>query len=179
VAERKFLDFLDMFDGGGAGKMGDKFEGGGILSALANALASPYGSEDEARKNARMAAYAEYANNGVPITHQQPQQQRPQRRPQPPIQVFGGNFPDPYADPAKTPTLTPMPMYGGGPDPWADPAKTPMPMYGDAPPPYSGGPDPYADPAKFQPWAPYPEWATDPLTRKYIDYLRSIGDRDW
>ena len=158
MAERKFLDFLDMFDGGGAGKMGDKFEGGGILSALANALASPYGSEDEARKNARMAAYAEYANNGAPITHQQPQQQRQQRRPQAPIQVFGGNVPDPYADPAKTPTLTPTP--------------TPTPMY-------SGGPDPYADPAKFQPWAPYPEWATDPLTRKYIDYLRSIGDRDW
>ena len=129
MAERKFLDFLDMFDGGGAGKMGDNFEGGGILSMLANALASPYGSEDEARKNARMAAYAEYANNGAPITHQQPQ--RPQQLPQPPIQVYGG------------------------------------------------GPDPYADPAKFQPWAPYPKWATDPKTRKYIDYLRSIGNRDW
>jgi hypothetical protein len=79
-----------MFDGGGAGKMGDKFEGGGLYSMLANALASPYGSEDEARKNARMAAYAEYANNGAPITHQQPQ--RPQRRPQAPIAilVFGG-----------------------------------------------------------------------------------------
>ena len=151
MAERKFLDFLDMFDGGGAGKMGDNFEGGGILSALANALASPYGSEDEARKNARTAAYAAYANNGAPITHQQPQ--RPQQRPQPPIQVYGGG-PDPYADPAKTPALTPTPMYGGGPDPWADPAK-------------------------FQPWAPYPKWATDPKTRKYIDYLRSIGNMDW
>tara|TARA_R110000868_G_scaffold31877_3_gene116507 strand:+ start:1561 stop:2058 length:498 start_codon:yes stop_codon:yes gene_type:complete len=165
VAERKFLDFLDMFDGGGAGKMGDKFEGGGLYSMLANALASPYGSEDEARKNARMAAYASYANNGVPITHQQQQQRpqalRPQQRPQPPIQVFGGNVPDPYADLAKIPTLTPTPT-----------PPTPTPMYG-------GGPDPWADPAKFQPWAPYPEWATDPLTRKHIDYLRSIGDRDW
>ena len=150
MAERKFLDFLDMFDGGGAGKMGDNFEGGGILSMLANALASPYGSEDEARKNARMAAYDEYANNGAPITHQQPQ--RPQQRPQPPIQVYGGG-PDPYADPAKTPALTPMPMYGGG-------------------------PDPYADPAKFQPWAPYPKWATDPGTREIIDRLRSIGTRE-
>ena len=130
VAERKFLDFLDMFDGGGAGKMGDKFEGGGVYSMLANALASPYGSEDEARKNARMAAYAEYANNGAPITHQQPQ--RPQRRPQASI--------------ANT-------MYGGG-------------------------PDPYADPAKFQPWAPYPKWATDPLTQELIDRLRSIGTRE-
>jgi hypothetical protein len=46
----KFLDFIDMIDGGGAGTMGDKFEGGGIFSMLANALATPYGSEDDERK---------------------------------------------------------------------------------------------------------------------------------
>lgn len=48
----KFLDFIDMIDGGGygEGKMGDKFEGGGIFSMLANALATPYGSEDDERK---------------------------------------------------------------------------------------------------------------------------------
>jgi hypothetical protein len=58
MADRaKFLDFLDMIDGGGAGKMGDKFEGGGIFSMLANAIATPYGSEDEARKRARMQAH--------------------------------------------------------------------------------------------------------------------------
>lgn len=58
MADRaKFLDFLDMIDGGGAGKMGDKFQGGGIFSMLANAIATPYGSEDEARKRARMQAY--------------------------------------------------------------------------------------------------------------------------
>ena len=45
----KFLDFIDMIDGGGAGTMGDKFEGGGIFSMLANALATPYGSEDKDR----------------------------------------------------------------------------------------------------------------------------------
>jgi len=47
----KFLDFIDMIDGGGygEGKMGDKFEGGGIFSMLANALATPYGSEDKDR----------------------------------------------------------------------------------------------------------------------------------
>ena len=56
MANAKFLDFLDMIDGGGAGKMGDKFEGGGIFSALANIVAKPYGSEDEARKRARMRA---------------------------------------------------------------------------------------------------------------------------
>lgn len=58
MADRaKFLSFLDMIDGGGAGKMGDKFEGGGIFSMLANAIATPYGSEDEGRKRARMQAY--------------------------------------------------------------------------------------------------------------------------
>ena len=46
----KFLDFIDMIDGGGAGKFGKEFEGGGIFSVLANALATPYGSEDEERK---------------------------------------------------------------------------------------------------------------------------------
>jgi len=48
----KFLDFIDMIDGGGygEGKMGDKFEGGGIFSMLANALATPYGSENKERK---------------------------------------------------------------------------------------------------------------------------------
>jgi len=45
----KFLDFIDMIDGGGAGKFGKEFEGGGIFSVLANALATPYGSEDEER----------------------------------------------------------------------------------------------------------------------------------
>jgi hypothetical protein len=45
----RFLDFIDMIDGGGAGKFGKEFEGGGIFSVLANALATPYGSEDEER----------------------------------------------------------------------------------------------------------------------------------
>ena len=54
--QAKFLSFMDMIDGGGAGKMGDKFEGGGIFSALANLIATPYGSEDEGRKRERMQA---------------------------------------------------------------------------------------------------------------------------
>lgn len=37
----------DMIDGGGKGRSGDKFEGGGILSLIANMIASPYGSERE------------------------------------------------------------------------------------------------------------------------------------
>ena len=41
-----FLNFLDRIDGGGKGKSGDEFEGGGLLSALGNALFKPAGYAD-------------------------------------------------------------------------------------------------------------------------------------
>ena len=61
MADRaKFLDFLDMIDGGGAGQRGDEFKGGGIFSMLANLMPiNPYGSEDPTRRRARDAYYAE------------------------------------------------------------------------------------------------------------------------
>lgn len=37
----------DMIDGGGKGQSGDTFEGGGILSLIANMVATPYGSQRE------------------------------------------------------------------------------------------------------------------------------------
>lgn len=37
--------FGDMFDGGGAGASGDTFQGGGRISSIANAVASPSGSD--------------------------------------------------------------------------------------------------------------------------------------
>ena len=37
--------FIDMINGGGPGRSGEQFEGGGILSLLANLVASPYGSQ--------------------------------------------------------------------------------------------------------------------------------------
>jgi len=52
----KFLDFLDMIDGGGAGQMGGEFQGGGILSEIANMIATPYGSEDPRRRARRRKA---------------------------------------------------------------------------------------------------------------------------
>lgn len=59
MADRaKFLDFLDMIDGGGAGQRGDMFEGGGIFSALANLMPiNPFGSEDKVRREARDEFY--------------------------------------------------------------------------------------------------------------------------
>lgn len=55
--QARFLDFMDMIDGGGKGRRGDKFEDGGIFSALANLVATPYGSEDPARAARRDAVY--------------------------------------------------------------------------------------------------------------------------
>ena len=51
-----YIDLFDRIDGGGAGKMGDTFKGGGILSMLANEFFKPYGSEDEDRKRRLMEA---------------------------------------------------------------------------------------------------------------------------
>ena len=53
---RQYVDFLDRFDGGGAGRTGNSFQGGGLLSALANIFATPYGSEDRARRAQRRQA---------------------------------------------------------------------------------------------------------------------------
>jgi hypothetical protein len=50
----KYKGLLDMINGGGANAEGDKFEGGGLLSILANALATPYGSEDRAEEAASL-----------------------------------------------------------------------------------------------------------------------------
>ena len=107
MADRaKFLDFLDMIDGGGAGQRGNQFEGGGIFSMLANLMPiNPYGSEDKTRREARDAFFAEQGitpqqaaatpavikalpYDAGPIT----QDMKPQVRPQP-------NFPN-YAPPS-------------------------------------------------------------------------------
>jgi hypothetical protein len=37
----RFTGLLDMIDGGGGGKSGDRFEGGGLLSILGNLFAKP------------------------------------------------------------------------------------------------------------------------------------------
>lgn len=47
---------IDMINGGGPGRSGDTFEGGGILSLLANAVARPYGSVRERPGHSPMGA---------------------------------------------------------------------------------------------------------------------------
>ena len=156
MADRKFLDFLDMIDGGGAGQMGDKFEGGGLYSALGNLVASPYGSQDEERKKARMAAYSSNNIGGAPV-------QTP-----PPVGTVGGAAPDPVAPP------TEQERYGMNPPAaYTPPAQSPLEMFGGmAPAPYS--PEPQYG-GRGSVGMPYPEWAQDDLTRQTIDYLRQMG----
>ncbi|MCP4281451.1 MAG: hypothetical protein GY776_15795 [Alteromonas sp.] len=46
----RYTSLMDMIDGGGAGRSGDRFEGGGLLSLLANELFRPAGYEDRLRQ---------------------------------------------------------------------------------------------------------------------------------
>lgn len=150
MADRKFLDFLDMIDGGGAGQMGDKFEGGGLYSLLGNLAASPYGSQDEERKAARMAAYGSDNIGGPPMATPSP------------VGTVGSGAPAPVAPP------TPQERYGMNP-----PAQSPLEMFGGmAPAAYSPEPQ-YSGRGSMG--MPYPEWARDDLTRQTIDYLRQAG----
>ena len=41
MAEKEYISFADRFDGGGPGQSGEKFEGGGIISEIGNALGGP------------------------------------------------------------------------------------------------------------------------------------------
>ena len=46
-----YTSLMDMFDGGGAGRSGATFQGGGLLSALANRFAKPIGSQRRTSEN--------------------------------------------------------------------------------------------------------------------------------
>ena len=163
----KFLDFIDMIDGGGygEGKMGDKFEGGGIFSMLANALATPYGSEDDERKRRvlQMRGLLAPDESIAPSAAPRPTvtrgggagqaQARPQARPAPSMAFgstpVGGGMPA-----APSMTFGNIPVGGGmpaaptasqGPSPQAG---IPMPL--GAPSPQAGIPMPMTDDDAFR-----------------------------
>ena len=99
MAEKKFLDFMDRFDGGGMGKSGDKFEGGGLLSLLGNIFATPRGSEDRAKKEALAGLLGNTRPNmrpNRPAPADPAASLRPQARPQikTNLDPFGGEGPN-------------------------------------------------------------------------------------
>ena len=57
----RFTGLLDMIDGGGGGKSGDRFQGGGLLSMLGNLFAKPY----QAQQNVERIAGNTSATNAV------------------------------------------------------------------------------------------------------------------
>ena len=63
---KRFTGLMDMLDGGGAGASGDRFEGGGLLSALGNLFAKPLEAQDRVERIAADTA----ATNAVTKTLQ-------------------------------------------------------------------------------------------------------------
>ena len=98
-----YISLIDMIDGGGAGRSGDTFEGGGILSALANALAKPYGYEERLRdrKNSTGQAIMSAVNNLTSTS-------RPQMRPEPRQPATGYTYDQPMVS-----DIPPAYEYGG------------------------------------------------------------------
>ena len=93
----KYKGLLDMINGGGANAEGDKFEGGGLLSILANALATPYGSEDRAEEAASLLGNTRpQMRPNRPASIAPAASLRPQARPQikTNLDPFGGEGPN-------------------------------------------------------------------------------------
>lgn len=111
-----YKGLLDMIDGSGPGRAGQQFEGGGLLSAIANMVATPYGSQDRMRPQARPDDFRQRFTPPIQAPRPAPQQsplemfggQAPNSSPVPvqqsPLEMFGGQPPAPY---------TPQPQYSG------------------------------------------------------------------
>jgi len=90
--DRRVSALMDMINGGGAGRAGQRFEGGGLLSDIGNAMFRPYGFEE------RMGQVRPQAR---PM---QAPMQAPMQQPMPPamspFERFGGQAPgsSPMAD---------------------------------------------------------------------------------
>jgi hypothetical protein len=62
----RFTGLLDMIDGGGGGKSGDRFEGGGLLSILGNLFAKPYEAQQRVEDIATRASTRDRSSSPVP-----------------------------------------------------------------------------------------------------------------
>ena len=115
VSETKFLNLLDMFDGGGAGRSGDTFEGGGLLSVLANLVATPAGTEQRrlAMKNstgkAITTAVDEMMRKRAAMMDMQRQRGLQQDVNDPRLNTGASGFTDPMQD---YPDMSMQPMSG-------------------------------------------------------------------
>ena len=95
---QKYKGLLDMIDGGGANAVGNEFQGGGLLSVIANAIATPYGSSDRMRDDMQaqrpVARPAGGFGNGS--INSVASSLRPQSRPEigPNLNPFGGAGPN-------------------------------------------------------------------------------------
>ena len=201
--KRKFLDFLDMIDGGGAGQMGDEFEGGGLLSLLANMAASPYGSEDEMRRKARQDFYSSQ-NIGGGSQSGGARVNRPMARPSQmpmgelPMNAFpniqdmrrSGQFNPDAPVPSFPPNMSGPPAVEYAPTAQTAPAKSPFQEHGGMPPaPYTplakspfqehGGmpPAPYTSSANTFNSAPTLPPVAEDLSNDpdYVEYLEIIS----
>jgi len=138
---------VDMINGGGAGRAGQQFEGGGLLSMLGNMLTQPYGAAAQ--------------GTSAPDTSLRPVP-RPQGRPQ----GLGTSAPDTSLRPVmRPPQPTPQPTPTG---------LSPFEMFGGQPPaPYTGLNLQYS--GRGTVGMPYPAWVQDDATRQIFDYLRAQG----
>jgi len=91
---------IDMINGGGAGRAGQQFEGGGLLSMLGNVFAQPYGAEARGM-NAPDASMRPMMRPQARMRAPMPQQPMPQQMPTglSPLEMFGGQAPAPYTPP--------------------------------------------------------------------------------
>jgi hypothetical protein len=84
-----YQGFNDMIDGGGAGQSGQSFEGGGLLSMIANMIAKPRGSQQGQPEQAMGGLLSPQARPQMPMQAQPMQPQFPNTPPpgfQPPTQ---------------------------------------------------------------------------------------------
>jgi hypothetical protein len=76
-----YQGFNDMIDGGGAGASGQSFEGGGLLSMIANMIASPRGSQQGQPPGVMQAAQPMQPQGGLLSAQPMPQPQFPNTPP--------------------------------------------------------------------------------------------------
>jgi hypothetical protein len=63
----RFTGLMDMIDGGGGGKSGDRFEGGGLLSMLGNLFAKPYEAQQRVEDIATRASARDRDSSPKPV----------------------------------------------------------------------------------------------------------------